>query len=283
MSDLISQLAIPHPASSLYFAHRTAPAQQRTALRALYTLHKKWREAAVYNDQHQAVTTLNWWHHELEKIKTGEISHPALIALKPWLTLTDNKDEPNTFFNALQGLLHGHMHWHHLTRIENLESLEPTIDAIGGLFIQAWLLILGAQSTTEFALTAGRALWWIDQTRHVGHGFTPSRMWLPMDWLKRINLPAHIVLKKNQPFEQRAQHGAGLMALLLEQSQTAFLAYQTQYSTLNKVNQKQIKSLHALLKMRGLLLSEISQRPQDVWKGLVTASPRKKWWAALSA
>lgn len=280
MSDLVFQLASPYPASSLFFALRTARHSQQMPLRALYTLHKKWREAAAYTDQHQAVTTLNWWHHELEKVKTGEITHPALIALKPWLT-NGNHGDHEAFFSALQGLLHGHMHWHHLTRVEGLAQLEPTIDAIGGSFAQAWLHIVGLSDQPAHALAAGRALWWIDQTRHIGHGLTPSRLWLPMSWLKELNLPAHLILKKDIPATQRALHGAGLMAMLTQQAHAALAAYNDSHHALSPAQKKPTQSLHALLKMRTLLLNDITHQPNDVWTGLVSVSPRKKWWVAI--
>lgn len=279
MSELVFQLAAPYPASSLFFAHRTARRQQRTPLRALYTLHKKWREAAIYTDQHHAVTTLNWWHHELEKIKTGEIAHPALIALKPWF----NNSDSETFFIALQSLLHGHMHWHHITRIEDLAQLEPTIDAISGSFAQVWLSITGTPELHDHALTAGRALWWIDQTRHIGHGLTPSRLWLPMSWLKELNLPAHLILKKNLTPTQRAEHGAGLVTLLFQHAQMAVKNYENSHHALSPSHKKSSKSLHALLKMRLSLLNEMTQHPNDVWQGLLSISPRKKWWIAAWA
>lgn len=279
MSELVFQLAAPYPASSLFFTHRTAHRHHRVPLRALYTLHKKWREASVYNDQHQAVTTLNWWHHELEKIKTGEMTHPALIALKPWF----NKEDDDAFLTALQGLLHGHMHWHHITRIEDLTQLEPTIDAISGSFAKTWLSITGAPELHDHALNAGRALWWIDQTRHIGHGLTPSRLWLPMSWLKELNLPAHLILKKNLTPTQRAEHGTKLVELLLQHAQTAMQDYEKSQQNLSPSQKKASKSLHSLLKMRAALLNEINQQPNDVWQGLVSVSPRKKWWIATWA
>lgn len=258
-------LASPQAASSLYFSLRKAPANTRTALRALYTLHKKWREAAVYKDPHQSVTTLNWWHHELDKARTGEVNHPALIVLTPWLS-----DE--RFFDALQGLLHGHMHWHHLTRIDSLAQLQPIIDAIAGNFITTWQLIHG-EFDPAFAQSAGRALWWTDQIRHIGHNLTPSRMWLPMDWLRDLNLPVNLLLNKSLTAEQRAQHGLALTDYLIQHAQTE----QSQI-----IHKTHVRSLSTLLTLRQNLLADISSQPQELWVGLVTISPRRKWWTALT-
>jgi phytoene synthase len=273
MSEIYS-LATPEPASSLYFAIRKAPLRSRVALRALYTLHKKWREAAVYTDQHHAVTTLNWWHHELEKVKIGEINHPALIALKPWLN-----DE--AFFNALQSLLHGHMHWHHLTRLDTVEQLQPTIDAIAQSFVQVWLSIVGQTELNAYAQAAGLTLWWIDQNRHIGHSLTPSRLWLPMIWLKELNLPAHLLLNRKLSPTERAQHGNQLMRQLIKTAQHSLAEYHEAYATLSTPSCKAARSMHALVEQRALLLDEIEQQPQDVWSGLVSVTPRRKWWCSL--
>lgn len=252
----------PHPASSLSMAYRTAPRACKPALISLYALHQKWREAAIYPDQHHAVTTLNWWHHEIEKAKVGEINHPDLLALKN-----------HNVFNELQALLHGHMHWHHLTRIDTLEQLQPMIDAIGGAYMHTWLGIIG-QPNADLGLKAGRALWWIDQTRHIGHSLTPSRMWLPMDWLRELNLPVHLLLNRKLPAAERFQHGEQLTQKLIQTAQNA----------LNECQGLALpKSLNALLKTRALLLNELTAQPQDVWAGLVSLSPRRTWWAALWA
>ncbi|GHA65647.1 hypothetical protein GCM10009007_02850 [Formosimonas limnophila] len=258
-------LAIPEPASSLYFAIRKAPKSAQTPLRALYTLHKKWREAATYSDQHQAVTTLNWWHHELENSQTGEINHPALIALKPWLNQSD-------FFQSLQGLLHGHMHWHHLTRVDTLDQLNPTIDAIGGNFAQIWLSIVG--QTNIDTTHIGRAIWWTDQIRHIGHNLNPTRMWLPMSWLKELNLPVALLLNKQQPASERARHSAALTERLIAQAKSEH----TQCQNLNGT----AKSLRLLLTLREQLLIDIEQHPEELWSGIITVSPRRKWWRALT-
>lgn len=80
-----SQLAIepqPHSASSVYYAINSALDPIREQLLSLYALHRKWREAANYADNHQAVTTLNWWHHELERSQNQASEHPALRALQ---------------------------------------------------------------------------------------------------------------------------------------------------------------------------------------------------------
>ncbi|TDR30767.1 squalene/phytoene synthase family protein [Hydromonas duriensis] len=280
MSHFIEQLNAPQPASSLFFALRSAPRKQQVPLRALYTLHKKWREASEYVDQHQAVTTLNWWHHELEKTLAGEINHPALIELKPFFSAEDKS--PTQFFKQLQGLLHGHMHWHHLTRVDTLAQLEPTIDAIAGSFSQAWLgLTYGSDSLelNNYAQAAGRVIWWVDHTRHIGHELTPSRLWLPMVWLKELNLPAHLLLKKDAPIAERSFHGADLMKRLLQQGRSSLSEYEQAYRSLNREQQKTVHSLHVLVELRKRLLDEINAHPAEVWEGVVSLSPLQKWWA----
>lgn len=272
MSDPHNTLTRPHPVSSLAFAHKKADQSQRNALNALYTLHTKWREAAVYDDPHQAITTLNWWHHELEKAQRGEISHPALLVLKDPL-------QESSFFDALQGLLHGHMHWHHLTRIETLAQLEPIIESISASYVSAWQFLTNNVINQDLSRVAGASLWWVDQTRHIGHRLTPSRLWLPMSWLKKLNLPAHLLFNRKNSHTERAQQGAALVQKLTHTAESALIQYQTMYHALPKSAQKSNKPLHALIQQRRLLLDEIKQQPQEVWIGLVSVSPRRKWWA----
>lgn len=263
-------LSSPHPVSSLAFAHRAAKKQQRPALQALYTLHKKWREASVYDDPHQAITTLNWWHHELEKTQTSDINHPALIILKPYL------QEP-LFFNELQALLHGHMHWHHLTRINTLTELEPIIKSISVSYLNVWQILTNNQINTNLSHSAAAVLWWVDQTRHIGHHLTPSRLWLPMSWLKEFNLPAQLLLHRKNNLE-RAQQGKSLVLRLIQKAEAATVQYHAAYNVLPDSSKKTNQSLHILIKQRSELLKEIKKRPQDVWVGLISINPWRKWW-----
>lgn len=271
MNAFDTSLSVPYPASSLAIAIRSAAPEQRPLLLALYALHKKWREASVFEDPHHAVTTLNWWHQELENGLHGRVTHPDLLTLKPLL-------QQKPFHAALQALLHGHMHWHHLTRIETSEQLEPIVDAVGGSFTNVWLMLLGFPSQTKLAQSAGRALWWIDQIRHIGHQLAPARLWLPMSLLKELNLPANVILNRKLPLEQRVIQGKKLFMQLEVIARSALEAYQDVYKSLPKSSQKTATSLHLLMRQRALLLSEMTQNPEDIWQGLVTVSPRRKWW-----
>lgn len=263
-------LSSPHPVSSLAFAHKKANKQQRPALQALYTLHKKWREASVYDDPHQAITTLNWWHHELEQAQTANVNHPALVVLRPYLK------EP-LFFNQIQNLLHGHMHWHHLTRINTLADLKPIIESISVSYINAWQILTNNEINTNLSDSAAAVLWWVDQTRHIGHHLTPSRLWLPMSWLKELNLPAQLLFHRKDNLE-RIQQGKPLVNKLIQTAEAAVLDYHAAYNTLSNSNKKSTQSLNTLVQQRSEILKEIKKRPQDVWVGLISINPLRKWW-----
>lgn len=282
MTDIHS-LATPQPASTLYFAMRKAPRRTQEPLKALYTLHKKWREASVYPDPHHAVTTLNWWHHELEKALTGEINHPALIALQAWI-------KKSSFFEALQRVLHGHMHWHHLTRVDTPDQLQPTIDAIAGGFTQAWIALNFAPDSNsnhptdlnEFALQAGRAVWWIDQIRYISRNINPSRQWIPMDWLKQFNIPAHTLLNPKLSIEQRLAIMMPLIDQMSAMVDSAAIQAHGAIKLVSSSDAKSVASARLLLDLRAKLLHDIQEEPLELYKGIVTISPRRKWWTSLT-
>ena len=271
----------PHHASSVYYAIKTAAQDVQPALYGLYALQRKWREAANYTDNHQAVSTLNWWHEELEQSRAQRSEHPALQVLQ-----TEQQLKPE-IHQALQNLLHGHMHWHHLNRADDLAQLQPTIDAIGGEFARLWLLLCDSHLTETFIQSAGRALWWIDSIRHMGHNLSNQRIWIPMQWLAEQNLPAYLLLKtqspqslKNPDWQQNPAY-TGLINHLIQHTQSELNQYQQQFSQLSAKQQKTIKSWKVLMNLRADLFAVIKHEPADVFGGLVSLSPLRKWWQVI--
>ena len=271
MNDIEPQ---PHRASSVYYAIGSAPEPARLRLSGLYAVHRKWCDVANSKDNHQAVTTLNWWHHELEACQKAQTSHPALRAMQSELWRPECAQ-------ALQHLLHGHMHWHHLNRIENLEQLQPTIDAIGGQLAAIWLLICGAEAPASYTQSAGRALWWIDQLRHLGHSLSNERVWIPMQWLKDCNIPAHILLNTDFPADERAQRLMPLVQKIISQAKTECNQYHEQYALLDDALIDSVRSWHVLMQLRTDLLHTICAEPEELFKGLVSVAPLRKWWRVV--
>ncbi len=270
---LISIEPQPYSASSVYYALNKAPEAAHQSLLGLYALQRKWREAAHYTDHHQAVTTLNWWHHELEATPQKAIEHPALRALY-------TADWSAKHSETLQMLLHGYMHWHHLNRVEDLAQLQPTIDAIGEEFARLWLMLVNAHVPDELSQSAGRALWWTDHIRHLGHNLNNQRIWIPMQWLKETQTPAHILLSTSS-HQNRAQQLKPLLDKLIAHAQAEWTNYQTQYQALSKTQQTSIRSWHTLMNLRADLLTVIAQDPAELFAGLVSIAPLRKWWRVV--
>ncbi len=266
-----------HPASSIHYAIARAPEQVRPRLQALYALHRKWREAANAADNHFAVTTLNWWHEELQSHRAPSSSpsgHPALLVMQPILAQADCAD-------ALEQLLHGHMHWHHLNRVDSLEQLLPTIDAIGGQFVRTWLALSEVQVAPDYATHAGRALWWIDQLRHLGHQVKNERIWIPMQWLKHTDVPAHLLLNRQQTPQQRVQQLGKLIQHIHEHTLSEVAQYRAAHAQLSADERKQVRSLHLLMQLRVDLIQEMMSEPAALFQGLVSLAPLRKWWRAV--
>lgn len=261
-------------ASSVYYAIKRASESAQEPLHALYALHRKWREAANYSDNQQSVTTLNWWHDELQTEKKAPSEQPALRALQ-------SQGQYANYAETLQYLLHGHMHWHHLNRIETLAQLQPTIDAIGGQFARVWMLICGAQVPEALIQSAGRTLWWIDQTRHIGHTLSQQRQWLPMQWLKDADTPSHIVLQTQLSPQERAKNMSALTTRLIAQAQAEWAEYQSQYERLPHEQRTAIRSWHTLINLRADLLTTIAHEPAELFEGLVSIAPIRKWWRVV--
>ena len=275
MSELKSLIEPqPHTASSVYYAINKAPEAAQQPLLGLYALHRKWRESANYADEHQAVTTLNWWHHALVAGVDQGHDHPALRAIYSTNWTPEDSD-------TLQTLLHGHMHWHHLNRVEHLDQLQPTIDATGGALAQLWMRLIGASVPEAYHRAGGRALWWIDQIRHSGHNLSNQRLWIPMDWLKQAQTPAHIVLSTQLSNAERAQQIQPLLAQLMAQARLELTEYHSEYQGLNAAQKKSVRSWHTLIALRADLLQLMEQDPAELLDGLVSIAPARKWWRAV--
>lgn len=264
----------PYRASSVHYAIAKAPESAQLRLRGLYALHRKWYELATMRDDHTAVTGLNWWHHELESCQHNSTAIPALRALQAEIWRPECAQ-------TLQLLLHGHMHYHHLTRVDTLDQLQPTIDAMGGQFAKIWLLMCGASVPETLPLAAGRALWWVDNIRHIGHNLSNEHLWIPTDWLRETDTPAHLVLKTDLPANERYAALKALMHKLIQQAQTELTHYDQQYDVLTTEQRHDVRSWHALMTLRDRLLHTIRQEPAEVFSGMVTLAPLRKWWCAV--
>jgi phytoene/squalene synthetase len=173
------------------------------------------------------------------------------------------------------------MHWHHLNRVENLEQLQPTIDAIGGQLANIWLLICGSEAPVSYTQSAGRALWWIDQLRHLGHSISNERVWIPIQWLKECDLPAHILLNTDLTADERAQRLASLVQKIILQANAECQTYHEQYALLDDDQIELVRSWHVLMQLRTDLLHTIRTEPEELFKGLVSIAPLRKWWRVV--
>ena len=101
-----------------------------------------------------------------------------------------------------------------------------------------------------------------------------------MQWLKETDTPAHILLSTS-PSQNRAQQLKPLLEKLIAHTQSELANYQTQYRALSKTQQTSIRSWHTLMNLRADLLAVIVQDPAELFEGLVSIAPLRKWWRAV--
>lgn len=102
-----------------------------------------------------------------------------------------------------------------------------------------------------------------------------------MQWLKECDVPAHILLKTEQASFERAQQLASLIQKIIAHIGDECAEYQKQYTLLSDEQQNDVRSWHVLIQLRMDLLHVIRAEPEELFKGLVSIAPLRKWWRVV--
>ena len=187
--------------SSFYYAFLFLPAERRRAITALYAFCREVDDAVDEASEAQlAAAKLAWWRSEVANLFAGKPQHPVSRALHPF------KDEFAITAERLNEVIDGMEMDLTQTRYLDWKGLERYCHLVAGVvgLLAAGIFGYRDPRTLEYARDLGIAFQLTNVIRDVGEDARKNRIYLPMDELKRFNVPAADILQSRESPEFRA-------------------------------------------------------------------------------
>ena len=255
--------------SSFYYAFLFLPPPRRAAITALYAFCREVDDVVdECSDAALAATKLSWWKKELDALYAGAPTHPVTRALQPHLAnyaITHARlaeiiagmemDLYQTRYADFAGLAH---YCHHVAGVVGILSAN----------------IFGATDprTSDYAEKLGLAVQLTNIIRDVGEDARKGRIYLPIDELKRFQVPAADLLN--------ARSSPAFVALMRFQAARARDVYDEAFASLPAVDRRAQRPGLIMAAIYRALLAEIEREDFAVLKQRIALTPIRKLWIA---
>jgi 15-cis-phytoene synthase len=187
--------------SSFYYSFLFLPAERRRAITALYAFCREVDDAVDEASELQlAAAKLAWWRSEVAGLYAGNPQHPVTRALQPF------KEKFSITAQRLNEIIDGMEMDLTQTRYLDWAGLERYCHLVAGVVGLLAAGIFGYRNarTLEYARDLGIAFQLTNVIRDVGEDARKNRIYLPMDDLKRFNVPASDILQSRESAQFRA-------------------------------------------------------------------------------
>src|SRR5690242_13632124 len=181
--------------SSFYYSFLFLPPERRRAITALYAFCREVDDVVDDTpDPHLAATKLAWWRSEIENLFAGGPQHPVTKALLPCIKKYSLSAE------HLGEIIDGMEMDLTQTRYLDWPALERYCYHVAGVvgLLAAGIFGYADRRTLEYARKLGIAFQLTNIIRDVGEDARKNRIYLPMEDLKRFNVPAAELLRGEQ-------------------------------------------------------------------------------------
>jgi phytoene synthase len=255
--------------SSFYYSFLFLPPERRRAITALYAFCREVDDVVdECSDAQIARTKLAWWRLEIAKLYRGEASHPVMKALEPFLGKFDIKE----------------LHLHEIvdgmemdltqTRYLDFAGLERYCYHVAGAvgILAAGIFGYGNPRTLDYAKNLGTAFQLTNIIRDVGEDARKNRIYLPMDELKKFEVPASDILQ--------ARDSGNFQRLMAFQTARAREFYDKAFAALPAEDRR---SQRAGLIMAAIYRATLDEVERDGFKVLTqrtSLTPLRKLWLA---
>ncbi len=268
----------PALGTSLYYALKSAPVGQRSALTSWV---QWWHEIAQIpfnvSDPGVAETKLRWWVQELQACSQGRPSHPLSKAL---VTNQGFDDEATSALWALcQVQVQGQIDLVHQTRWMDEASLQANQDATTGAAFEGATLVLGIRSPNARAAArlCGRAVRQSHQLARLGQDARAGWIHVPIDTLQAHDVKAHQLSK---PQQDMPPGWPGLLAHLSTQAQTSLQKGREALLALTPAEQRALTPLRVMLHVHLMQVRELAASGNVLLHQRLVLTPLRKWWIA---
>jgi len=255
--------------SSFYYAFLFLPAERRRAITALYAFCREVDDAVDEASEPQlAAAKLAWWRSEVASLFAGNPQHPVTRALLPC------KESFSITAQRLNEIIDGMEMDLTQTRYLDWPGLERYCHLVAGVVGLLAAGIFGYRNprTLDYARDLGIAFQLTNVIRDVGEDARKNRIYLPMDDLKRFNVPASDILQSRESAEFRA-----LMAFQAERARSY---YDRAMAALPREDRRAQRSGLIMAAIYRTLLEEIERDGFRVLRQKTSLTPLRKLYIA---
>jgi len=255
--------------SSFYYSFLFLPAERRRAITALYAFCREVDDVVdEVKDPGIARAKLAWWRTEVANLFAGHPQHPVTRALAPFVAPYGlDAARMNEIIDGMEMDLTHH-------RYADFEALRLYCHRAAGVVGQLSASIFGYSnpSTLEYAERLGIAFQLTNIIRDVGEDARKNRIYLPMDELKRFDVPAADILI--------ARETPQFNALMRFQDERARGWYGTAFAALPAVDRRAQRPGLIMAAIYKALLDEIVRDDFRVLSRRTSLTPLRKFWIA---
>jgi 15-cis-phytoene synthase len=255
--------------SSFYYSFLFLPPERRRAITALYAFCREVDDAVDETAEMQvAAARLAWWRAEVGNLERSAPQHPVTRALQP------HRERFAIGAGRLHEIIDGMEMDLTQTRYLDWAGLERYCHLVAGVVGVLAASIFGYRDarTLQYARDLGIAFQLTNIIRDVGEDARKDRIYLPMEDLRRFEVPAADILNRRQTPQFRA-----LMAF---ETQRARELYAKALDALPPEDRRAQRPGLIMAAIYRTLLEEIERDGFQVLEQRTSLTPLRKLWIA---
>jgi phytoene synthase len=255
--------------SSFYYSFLFLPPDRRRAITALYAFCREVDDVVDETSEMQvAAAKLAWWRAEVANLERGDAQHPVTRSLQSY------KDRFAISAGRLNEIIDGMEMDLTQTRYLDWPALERYCYRVAGVVGLLAAGIFGYRNprTLNYAKDLGIAFQLTNIIRDVGEDARKNRIYVPMDEMKRFEVPAADILNARQ-----TPQFAALMAFEAERARSYYERAMSELPAEDRRTQRAGLIMAAIYKA---LLAEIERDGFAVLTGRTSLTPLRKFWIA---
>jgi phytoene synthase len=255
--------------SSFYYSFLFLPPERRRAITALYAFCREVDDVVdECSDPQLARTKLAWWRVEVGRLFQAAPSHPVTKALLPHVERFEIKElHLNEIIDGMEMDLTQ-------TRYLDFAGLERYCYLVAGAVGLLAAGIFGYRNprTLDYARSLGTAFQLTNIIRDVGEDARKNRIYLPMDELKRFDVPAADLLQ--------AKYSENFRALMAFQAGRANEFYRKALAALPAEDRRSQRAGLIMAAIYRATLDEVERDGFQVLTQRTSLTPLRKLWLA---
>ena len=255
--------------SSFYYSFLFLEPERRRAITALYAFCREVDDAVDEpSDPQVARSKLAWWRGEVAQLYAGNPQHPVTRALAPLI------ERYGITHERLGEIMDGMEMDLTQTRYLDYANLRLYCHRVAGVvgLLAARIFGFSDERTLEYAENLGLAFQLTNIIRDVGEDARNNRIYLPMDELKRFEVPAADILN--------GRHTDAFVQLMNFQAQRAEDAYDAAFAALPAPDRRAQRPGLVMAAIYRTLLGEIRRDGFQVLRQRTSLTPVRKLWLA---